>query len=101
MSAGGLCPVLIIQLASSRLRSTCFSMASLLERLEKEGSAPLEPYGHQVGGHHLLVKYGNECICKPMDDKERGFYESFSPELRIFTPSYYGMIIMQPRALYV
>ncbi len=76
-------------------------MASLLERLEKEGSAPLEPYGHQVGGHHLLVKYGNECICKPMDDKERGFYESFSPELRIFTPSYYGMIIMQPRALYV
>ena len=76
-------------------------MARLIERLEQEGSAPLEAYGHQVGGHHLLVKYEKDTICKPMSvsSKEFQFYESLSPELRLFTPGYHGelcVVIQQP-----
>ncbi len=65
-------------------------MSSLLARLSSEGSAPLEPYGHQVGGHHLLLKYGKEFICKPMGDRERAFYETLIPDLRQFTAGFHG-----------
>ena len=65
-------------------------MASLIQELQRNGSVPLEAYSHQVGGHHLLVKFKKDTVCKPLITKEHLFYESIPSDVRVFTPGYHG-----------
>ena len=60
-----------------------------ISQLTKDGPVELRAYGHQVGGHSLLMKFG-KAICKPMLPRERFFYATLSQDLRRFTPAYYG-----------
>ena len=68
---------------------TKFAMSVLLEQLAKHGSVPLEGYGHQVGGHFLLMKF-EDTICKPLIRREHFFYETLPEDLKLFLPAYYG-----------
>ena len=61
-----------------------------ISELTKDGPVELMVYGHQVGGHSLLMKFG-KAVCKPMIPRERFFYTSIPQEIREFTPVYYGM----------
>ena len=61
-----------------------------LGELTKDGPVELKIYGHQVGGHSLLMKFGR-AICKPMIPRENFFYTSIPGAIRDFTPIYYGM----------
>ena len=58
-------------------------------QITKDGPVELWPYGHQVGGHSLLMKFG-KAVCKPMIPRERFFYSIVPRELREFTPTYHG-----------
>ena len=60
-----------------------------ISRLTKDGPVELRAYGHQVGGHSLLMKFG-KAICKPMLPREQFFYSTMPQELKKFTPVYYG-----------
>ena len=51
---------------------------------------PLEGYGHQVGGHFLLMKFEDSAICKPLIQREHFFYETLPEDLKQFLPAYYG-----------
>lgn len=62
-----------------------------IEELTKNGPVELRAYGHQVGGHSLLMKFG-KAVCKPMIPRERFFYDSRTLELQRFTPIYYGVV---------
>lgn len=64
-------------------------MSSPMDLLQQHGSVLLEAYGHQVGGHSLLLRLGN-ALCKPLLPRERFFYESIPGELKPFTPHYHG-----------
>ena len=50
----------------------------------------LSTYPQQVGGHALLMELGEDVICKPVNSRERFFYESIPQEIRDFTPEYHG-----------
>lgn len=63
-----------------------------IEELTKNGPVELRAYGHQVGGHSLLMKFG-KAVCKPMIPRERFFYDSRTLELQRFTPIYYGTVL--------
>ena len=61
-----------------------------MEGYLKDGdSITLEAFDHQVGGHSLLMKFGDR-ICKPLLPREQFFYESIPHEIRTFTPHYHG-----------
>ena len=60
-----------------------------LTELTKNGPVELKIYGHQVGGHSLLMKIGN-AICKPLLPREHWFYTYVPQELKAFTPVYHG-----------
>ena len=62
-----------------------------LTELTKNGPVKLEIYGHQVGGHSLLMKIG-KAICKPLLPREHFFYTSIPQEIRDFTPAYHGRL---------
>ena len=64
-------------------------MSVLLEELAKEGSAPLDRYGHQVGGHHQLFKFKDD-LCKPVQAREHFFYQSAPEIIKRYIPAYYG-----------
>ena len=64
-------------------------MSVLLERLAKDGSAPLERYGYQVGGHYLIFQY-KDTICKPVIPREHFFYQTTPELLKRYVPGYYG-----------
>lgn len=71
-------------------REMCDEKASdYLTELTKNGPVKLEIYGHQVGGHSLLMKIG-KAICKPLLPREHFFYTSIPQEIRDFTPAYHG-----------
>lgn len=61
-----------------------------VNELTKNGPVELKVYGHQVGGHSLLMKFG-KAVCKPMIPREQFFYMSIPHQIRKFTPAYYGM----------
>lgn len=63
-----------------------------VSELTKNGPVELNVYGHQVGGHSLLMKFG-KAVCKPMIPRENFFYTSIPQQIREFTPHYYGMSI--------
>ena len=60
-----------------------------ISELTKNGPVELRAYGHQVGGHSLLMKFG-KAVCKPMIPRERFIYTSIPSVIREFTPIYYG-----------
>ena len=60
-----------------------------ISQLTKDGPVELRAYGHQVGGHSLLMKFG-KAICKPMLPREHLFYSTLPGEFKNFTPAYYG-----------
>lgn len=64
-------------------------MSVLLEQLAKEGSVPLERYGHQVGGHYLLFKF-KDTLCKPSLSREHFFYQTAPGTIRRYMAGYYG-----------
>ena len=69
-------------------------MPSIGEYLAKNGPVVLKTFGCQVGGHFLLMKFVGDTICKPLVPREHFFYESIPPEVRNFTPAYYGKMII-------
>eukprot|EP00794_Sanderia_malayensis_P000528 gene528-1181_t len=55
------------------------------------GWVRLRPYENQVSGHHRVMLYDNETICKPVMAKEYNFYKSTPTELERFIPKYKGI----------
>ena len=68
------------------------NMSVLLEELEREGSVVLENYGHQVGGHHLLLKF-KDTLCKPLITREHFFYQTAPEVIRRYIPTHHGKAI--------
>lgn len=56
----------------------------------------LGTFGHQVGGHSVILKLPNQTICKPLLPREHFFYESVAQELKNYTPEYYGKVMCIP-----
>ncbi|KAJ1978383.1 inositol polyphosphate kinase kcs1 [Dimargaris verticillata] len=70
---------------------------SLVVQSVKESllTVPLLPFRNQVGGHSPILRFSDKAICKPLDQKERRFYESIDtiqPNLIYFLPSYLGIV---------
>ena len=65
-----------------------------IHHLTRDGPVELRAYGHQVGGHALLMKFG-KAVCKPMIPRERFFYATIPQDLKDFTPIYHGKLTMQ------
>lgn len=56
---------------------------------------PLVPYGDQVGGHALFLRFSDKAICKPLNNNERSFYEAvsnFHQDLKPFLATYLGLV---------
>ncbi|PIA16558.1 SAICAR synthase-like protein, partial [Coemansia reversa NRRL 1564] len=55
----------------------------------------LTPFVNQVGGHTPFLKFSGSAICKPMNERERRFYEAVDylhPDLYKFVPSCLGVV---------
>lgn len=60
-----------------------------------KGTAVLEPYKHQVGGHSTLFRFSKRAICKELNNRENEFYERIEirhPDLLRFLPRYIGVM---------
>ncbi|KAJ2448484.1 inositol polyphosphate kinase kcs1 [Coemansia sp. RSA 2336] len=58
-------------------------------------SLALTPFVNQVGGHTPFLKFSGNAICKPMNERERRFYEAVDylhPDLYKFVPSCLGVV---------
>ncbi|KAJ2715789.1 inositol polyphosphate kinase kcs1, partial [Coemansia spiralis] len=58
-------------------------------------SLALTPFVNQVGGHTPFLKFSGSAICKPMNERERRFYEAVDylhPDLYKFVPSCLGVV---------
>ncbi|TPX72423.1 hypothetical protein SpCBS45565_g00557 [Spizellomyces sp. 'palustris'] len=58
-------------------------------------SLPLVPYKNQVGGHASFLRFSDKAICKPLNARERDFYEvveSTHPEIKPFMANYLGVV---------
>lgn len=58
-------------------------------------SLPLTPFTNQVGGHASFLRFSDKAVCKPLNAKEKEFYEyaqTRNPELKAFLPSYFGVV---------
>ncbi|KAI8909957.1 hypothetical protein DFJ77DRAFT_433234, partial [Powellomyces hirtus] len=58
-------------------------------------SLPLVPYKNQVGGHAAFLRFSDKALCKPLNAKERDFYEaveSMHPEIKSFIATYLGVV---------
>ncbi|KAJ2084226.1 inositol polyphosphate kinase kcs1 [Coemansia sp. RSA 988] len=58
-------------------------------------SLALTPFVNQVGGHTPFLKFSGSAICKPMNERERRFYEAVDylhPDLYRFVPSCLGVV---------
>ncbi|RKO86907.1 hypothetical protein BDK51DRAFT_1523, partial [Blyttiomyces helicus] len=54
---------------------------------------PLTPFRNQVGGHASFLRFSDRALCKPLDPRERDFYEEVEaahPELKPFIATYLG-----------
>ena len=59
------------------------------------GNLPLTPFKNQVGGHAAFLRFSDKALCKPLDPREQGFYEtieSHHPALKPFIASYLGIV---------
>ncbi|KAJ1724823.1 inositol polyphosphate kinase kcs1 [Coemansia erecta] len=58
-------------------------------------SLALTPFVNQVGGHTPFLKFSGSAICKPMNERERQFYEAVDylhRDLYKFVPSCLGVV---------
>ncbi|KAJ2162133.1 inositol polyphosphate kinase kcs1 [Coemansia sp. RSA 552] len=58
-------------------------------------SLALTPFVNQVGGHTPFLKFSGSAICKPMNERERRFYEAVDylhPDLYKYVPSCLGVV---------
>ncbi|KAJ2722964.1 inositol polyphosphate kinase kcs1 [Coemansia sp. Benny D115] len=58
-------------------------------------SLALTPFVNQVGGHTPFLKFSGSAICKPMNERERQFYEAVDDlhrDLYKFVPSCLGVV---------
>ncbi|KAJ1938625.1 inositol polyphosphate kinase kcs1, partial [Linderina pennispora] len=58
-------------------------------------SLALTPFVNQVGGHTPFLKFSGSAICKPMNERERAFYEAVDylhRDLYRFVPSCLGVV---------
>ncbi|KAJ3219099.1 hypothetical protein HDU67_002755 [Dinochytrium kinnereticum] len=58
-------------------------------------SLPLTPFTNQVGGHASFLRFSDKALCKPLDPRERNFYENVEtshPELKPFIATYLGVV---------
>ncbi|KAI9506077.1 hypothetical protein BX070DRAFT_186977, partial [Coemansia spiralis] len=58
-------------------------------------SLALTPFVNQVGGHTPFLKFSGSAICKPMNERERRFYEAVDylhRDLYKFVPSCLGVV---------
>ncbi|KAJ2787825.1 inositol polyphosphate kinase kcs1 [Coemansia interrupta] len=58
-------------------------------------SLALTPFVNQVGGHTPFLKFSGSAICKPMNERERQFYEAVDDlhgDLYRFVPSCLGVV---------
>ncbi|KAJ3098154.1 hypothetical protein HDU96_000118 [Phlyctochytrium bullatum] len=58
-------------------------------------SFPLVPFTNQVGGHASFLRFSDRALCKPLDPRERNFYETVEkchPELKPFMATYLGVV---------
>ncbi|KAJ2660030.1 inositol polyphosphate kinase kcs1 [Coemansia sp. RSA 1200] len=58
-------------------------------------SLALTPFVNQVGGHTPFLKFSGSAICKPMNERERRFYEAVDylhQDLYKFVPSCLGVV---------
>ena len=86
------CPCLASEMSmNGREGEASSSEGDYITELTKDGPVELRVYGHQVGGHSLLMKFG-KAVCKPMIPREQFFYTSIPQEIRRFTPAYYGTV---------
>ncbi|KAI9355386.1 hypothetical protein DFJ73DRAFT_277721 [Zopfochytrium polystomum] len=66
-----------------------------LRASESPPSLPLSPFSNQVGGHTSFLRFSDKAVCKPLDPRERSFYEYIAashPELNDFVATYLGII---------
>ena len=60
---------------------------------------PLRAFKNQVGGNFLIMEIDENFICKPMQTREKLFYECIPEELKKFTPRYKGKLLLDYFAL--
>ncbi|KAJ3041461.1 hypothetical protein HDV00_009257 [Rhizophlyctis rosea] len=53
------------------------------------------PFKNQVGGHASFLRFSDKALCKPLDPREKNFYELIGashPELKAFIATYLGFV---------
>ena len=65
--------------------------------IESQIALPLTPFKNQVGGHTSFLRFSEKALCKPLDTRERDFYETldkslFLMDLKPFVASYLGCV---------
>ena len=53
----------------------------------------LQAFKDQVGGHFLIMEIDRDWICKPMQSRERLFYETVPEPIKQFIPQFGGKLI--------
>ena len=58
---------------------------------------PLTPFKNQVGGHTSFLRFSEKALCKPLDSREKAFYEKLDiskalSDLKPFVASYLGCV---------
>ncbi|KAJ3150768.1 hypothetical protein HDU86_006276 [Geranomyces michiganensis] len=56
---------------------------------------PLVPYKNQVGGHASFLRFSDKALCKPLNAREKEFYEAVEtmhPEIKSFIATYLGVV---------
>ncbi|KAJ3415180.1 hypothetical protein HDV05_005460 [Chytridiales sp. JEL 0842] len=54
-----------------------------------------DPNSIAVGGHASFLRFSDKALCKPLDPRERDFYEyieAHHPELKQFMATYFGVV---------
>ena len=54
----------------------------------------LTPFSSQVGGHTSFLRFSAHTVCKPLNHREKEFYELLKgyPKLAAFAPEYLGVV---------
>lgn len=58
--------------------------------LKESGPVQLKQFGHQVGGHSLIMGLTEDTICKQLIPREHFFYTTLSQDMQLFFPEYHG-----------
>ena len=60
--------------------------------LKQTWPVQLKQFGHQVGGHSLLLELTKDKVCKFLLPREHFFYSSIPQEISQFVPEYHGRL---------